>query len=82
METLYSKQSEKFLGKLNAKTALRVKSAINKLPEGDVKKLKGFASRYRLRVGDLRIEFSRGENQIIVEKIDFRGNSYMLGVVL
>ena len=62
----YSKQAEKYLGKLNKNTALRLIMAINKLPEGDVKKMRGFENLYRLRIGDFRIKFTRINGQTII----------------
>ena len=35
----------------------RIKIAIEKIPDGDIKKLKGYTKTYRLRVGDWRILF-------------------------
>ena len=80
----YSKQAEKFLGKQNQKTAQRIIIAINKLPDGDVKKLRGFKSLYRLKVGDYRVKFTydKDNNQIAVEEIDTRGGIYKMGVIL
>ena len=72
----YSKQAEKYLEKLNKNTALRLILAINKLPEGDVKKMRGFENLYRLRIGDFRIKFTRADGQIVVEEIGPRGDIY------
>ncbi len=49
--------------------------AINKLPNGDVKKLQGRTG-YRLRVGNFRIIFSFSENILYIEEIDNRGQIY------
>ena len=74
---LYSKQAEKFLDSQNDKTFLRIKSAIDKLPEGDVKKLQGCSTpTYRLTIGSFRVIFTRGDNIISVAKIDNRGQVY------
>ena len=82
MKLKYSKQAVKFLGKLNPKTALRLSLAIDSLPEGDVRKLRGFKDRYRLRVGGFRVEFIRNKDIVEIERINFRGNAYMMGVTL
>ena len=52
--------------------------AIYKLPEGDVKKLKGYENYYRLRVGDIRIIFEKEDDKlkIIVIDIGNRGQIY------
>lgn len=75
MEHRYSKQATKFLDKQNEKNRLRITTAIEKLPLGDVKKLKG-SDYYRLRVGDFRVIFDRNFNIIYVIKIDSRGQAY------
>ncbi len=49
--------------------------AINKLPQGDVKKLQG-QENYRLRVGDYRIIFDKNGEILYIEKIDNRGQVY------
>ena len=56
----------------------RIIIAIYKLPEGDVKKLKGYENYYRLRVGDIRIIFEKEDDKlkIIVIDIGNRGQIY------
>ena len=75
MEIIYSKQAVKFLNKLNANTKLRITNAINRLPFGDVKKLKNLPY-YRLRVGDFRVIFNKAMQIITIMKIDNRGEVY------
>lgn len=75
MEIKYSKQASKFLDKQNEDTRQRIKSAIESLPKGDVKKLQG-SNYYRLRVGTYRVIFDRLFNIIKVERIDNRGQVY------
>jgi len=82
MQPKYSKQAEKFLAKVDKNTAVRLVTAINKLPDGNVKKLRGFKNLYRLRVGDYRVKFTRDGNDILVEEIDSRGGIYKMGVIL
>ncbi len=76
MSVKYSRQAIKFLKKQDSLTVLRITSAINSLPEGDVIKLKGFSNKYRLRVGDFRIIFDKDGNIISIVKIDNRGQVY------
>ncbi|MDO5399092.1 MAG: type II toxin-antitoxin system RelE/ParE family toxin [bacterium] len=76
MEIKYSKQSIKFLKKLQKPVRGNIISAINKLPFGDVKKLKGTGATYRLRVDDYRILFNRHGDIIKIEKIGPRGDVY------
>lgn len=71
----YSKQSIKFLSKQDKTTRIRIVEAINKLPQGDVKKLQG-QENYRLRVGDYRIIFDKNGEILYIEKIDNRGQVY------
>ena len=71
----YSKQAEKFLSRQSKETAVRIIRAINVLPSGDVKKLKGMSS-YRLRVGSFRIIFDKDGNVLYIIKIGNRGDIY------
>jgi len=71
-----SKQAKKFLDKQNDKIFECIVSAINKLPEGDVAKLKANDNLYRLRVGSYRIIFTMDVERIVVKKIDNRGQVY------
>lgn len=82
MSNLYNiellKNVEKFIRKQSKDVQQRIIMAIYKLPEGDVKKLKGFANYYRLRVGDIRIIFEKEDDKlkIIVIDIGNRGQIY------
>ena len=71
----YSKQAQKFLMKQEQSVRRRIEIAIQALPTGDVKKLRG-QPYYRLRVGDFRILFDRDGSVILVVKIDNRGQVY------
>ena len=72
-----SNQAAKKVRDMSAKDKLRVKSAILKIPSGDIKPLKSSNGSYRLRDGNWRIIFSWISNeQIYVEKIDLRGQIY------
>jgi len=82
MQPIYSRQAEKYLGKLSKKIALRLVAAIEKLPDGDVKKMRGFRNLYRLRVGDYRVKFAYEQGQVVVEEIGPRGDIYKLGVFI
>lgn len=77
MEIQYSKSAVKAISGMDRQTKQRIKAAIEKLPEGDVKPLRGAAGSYRLRVGDRRILFSfPGHDIILIEKIGPRGDIY------
>lgn len=75
MQINYSKQAAKFFSKQDKTTQKRLINAINKLPNGDVRKLQGRTG-YRLRVGDFRIIFDINGNILYIEKIDNRGQIY------
>ena len=76
MEIDYNKQAEDYLEKQTEKQATRIKRAVNSLPAGDVKKLKGIENGYRLRIGNVRVLFEKNGEQIHVIKIDNRGDVY------
>ena len=76
MQINYSKQSIKFLKKQSPEIRQRIVTAINNLPEGDVKKYQGTISKHRLRVGDFRVIFDKQGNILYIEKIGSRGDVY------
>ena len=77
MEIRYSKAAVKVINSMDRPTKQRIRAAIEKLPEGDIKALKGSKGSYRLRMGDWRILFSYPEHDIIlIEKIGPRGEVY------
>jgi len=77
MEITYSRSAVKTINGMDRTTKKRVRSAIEKLPDGDIKPLKGNLGTYRLRVGDWRVLFSYPDDGIIlIEKIGSRGGVY------
>ncbi len=77
MNIEYSKQSVKAINSMDKRTKQRIKTAVENIPSGDIKPLKGCNGSYRLRVGDLRIIFSYPEkNTVLIEKIKPRGEAY------
>lgn len=76
MQIEYSKRAAKYIMAADKPTKKRLKEAIEKIPFGDIKKLKGVEDGYRLRVGDLRVLFSMEENKIYIENIIPRGQAY------
>ena len=77
MNIEYSKRAVKAINGMDRPTKQRIKAAIEGLPEGDIKPLKGSAGSYRLRVGDWRIIFSYPDKDIIlIEKVAPRGEVY------
>ena len=77
MKITYAKQAVKAIGGMDRKTKQRMKIAIESLPQGDVKPLKGASGSFRLRVGDWRVLFSfPAAGVILIEKIQPRGHVY------
>lgn len=76
MEIEYSKKAVKYINSADKPTKKRLKEAIEKIPLGDIKKLKGVDEGYRLRVGDLRVLFSMENDMIYIDNIIPRGQAY------
>jgi mRNA interferase RelE/StbE len=73
----YTKSAVKQINNLDKYTKQRIKSGIEKLPFGDIKKLKGYKNTYRLRIGDYRIIYQlNNDDTIIIEAVLPRGNAY------
>ena len=72
----YTKIAVKHIELLDKPSKLRIKSAIEKIPFGDIKKLKGFQNEYRLRVGNLRVLFSMENDIITIRDVLPRGQAY------
>ena len=66
----------KHIEDLDKASKQRIKTAIEKLPFGDIKKLKGYQNDYRLRVGKLRVLFSLDNDIITVKDVLPRGQAY------
>lgn len=75
MDIVYSKRAKKFLDKQNEETRNRIITAVEKLPAGDVKRLRGLDG-FRLRVGTYRIIFDQEGIVINIIDIDNRGQAY------
>lgn len=77
MEVSYARAAVKVINGMDKATKQRIKSAIEKIPAGDIKPLRGSSGSYRLRVGGWRILFSYPEDGIIlIEKVGPRGDVY------
>ena len=71
----YAKQAVKAINGMDRSTKQRVRAAIEAIPKGDIKPLRGTKNSYRLRVGSWRILFSYIEgNTLLIEKIAPRGD--------
>ncbi len=75
MAIKYSKPAVKTIERMDVPTKHRIRTAIAKLPAGDVKKLSGYMNAYRLRVGDWRVLFDMGDD-ILITNILPRGDAY------
>jgi len=74
----YHKRAERFILSQGKQTALRLYSAIEKLPLGDIRRLQGKKSPplYRLRVGDFRVIFCVENDITEILSVDNRGDVY------
>lgn len=76
MQIRYERDAAKHIQAQDKPTRQRLKNAIEKLPDGDVKKLQGYKNDYRLRIGDLRVLFSIENDTITVKDVLPRGQAY------
>jgi len=74
----YSKTFEKKFSKYDKKLQEKIFNAIQKLPDGDVKRLTGndIPPIYRIRISKYRILFHMNEEEIQILKVDSRGDIY------
>ena len=79
LQIFYTKQAQKALESMPQRDRLRLKNAIENLPNGDVKPLTGKPPYKRLRVGSIRIIFKENEEKIFIFKIASRGDAYKGG---
>ena len=74
---IYLKEAEKSITAYDMPTRRRIIDAINKLPCGDIKLLRGKTnSFYRLRIGKYRIIFSIDKEDYTIINVDTRGDVY------
>ncbi|MCL2168992.1 MAG: type II toxin-antitoxin system RelE/ParE family toxin [Defluviitaleaceae bacterium] len=76
MKLNFERVAAKQIGKLDKKSQQRLRKAINKLPKGDIKKLSGYDSKYRLRIGDFRVIFNMIGDSITINEVLVRGDAY------
>jgi len=78
MKISYSKTFEKKFSKYDRKLQEKIFNAIQKLPDGDVKRLTGndIPPIYRIRISKYRILFHINEEEIQILKVDSRGDIY------
>jgi mRNA interferase RelE/StbE len=80
MDIKISNQAQKAILKLTAQMRNRILSAIKGLEllpqKGDIKKLKGRNSEYRLRIGDYRVIYTNSDNFVYIIDVDTRNQIY------
>ena len=78
MKISYSKTFEKKFGKYDRKLQEKIFSAIQNLPEGDVKRLTGnnIPPVFRIRISKYRVLFYMNDTEIQILKVDSRGDVY------
>lgn len=76
MQIRYEREAAKHIGRMDKPTKERIRAAINKLPDGDIKRLQGYKNDYRLRVGDLRVIYSAEGDIITIKDVLPRGQAY------
>ena len=76
MNIIYSKRAVKQINSLDTATKKRIKTGIENLPRGDIKKLKEFSSGFRLRIGDYRVLFNLTISSIEITDVLPRGEAY------
>ena len=81
MKALYDREAAKTINKLDAPIKQRIRQAVNNIPKGDIKPLKGYTDgRKRLRVGKYRIIFREAEKDneevLFIMEIGSRGDIY------
>ncbi len=74
----YLKTAVKALEKCDFITRKRLIESIGNIPQGDIKKMKGenHLPLYRLRVGKYRVIYHIEDGDIVIAKIDTRGDIY------
>jgi mRNA interferase RelE/StbE len=76
MNIEYTKPALKQIAGFDKAMQKRVKASVEKLPDGDVKKLRGLTNSYRLRIGSYRIIYTISDGSIIINAALPRGEAY------
>lgn len=81
MDIVYSKAAVKAIVTMDRKTKQWIKEAVESIPGGDIKPLRGSSTLYRLRVGNWRIVFSYPDSEtVLIDRIAPRGDVYKGGL--
>ena len=76
---ILGKAADKFIRRQSKPNQQRLYDSIKQLPNGrDIKKLRGFDNKYRMRVGNYRIIYDKYDDVYIIEvvNVDNRGQVY------
>lgn len=76
LELKFTKNAVKQINSLEKANKQRIQAAIHALPDGNVKKLKGYSAKYRLRVGEYRIIYDIQGTTLTIGQILPRGDVY------
>lgn len=76
MQIIYTKQAVKQINALDGSLKQRVKAGIEGLPNGDIKKLRGYSGLFRLRIGNYRIVYEASQNTVTINAVLPRGDVY------
>lgn len=78
MKISYSKTFEKKFSKYDRQLQEKIFTAIQNLPDGDVKRLTGndIPPIYRIRISKYRVLFHMNKEEIQILKVDSRGDIY------
>ena len=76
MRITLTKTAQKQIKSLDKIIRNRIKRAILELPIGDIGKLQGYESKYRLRVGDYRVIYDQIGCDIEIRTVLPRGGAY------
>ena len=70
--------AEKSLKRLSKPDRNRLRAAIDTLPVGDIKKLRGRSNQFRLRVGEFRVVFAPDytARRVVILEVFHRGSGY------
>ena len=79
MKIEYDRNAKKFIETLEISARQRIRHAIEKIPQGDIVKLKGRKNEYRLRVGKYRVIFAYGDDIMCIYDVGLRGQIYRKG---
>lgn len=76
MKIIITKSAKKAMKKMDKGMRNRIIAAVNRIPVGDIKRLRGYENNFRLRVGDYRILYTQISEKIIINNILPRGEAY------